>query len=91
MVHLSHTEVLVLQVREMMLEGYVWLHLIAVINISCLCIFCYFLFSFFLVYVCWWVITNTTEEEHSPQNLSMNSSGKFICQTYLLLNSIEMT
>lgn len=43
--------------------------------------FLLFPFLFFLVYVCWWVITNTTEEEHSPQNLSMNSSGKFICQT----------
>lgn len=51
MVHLSHTEVLVLQVREKMLERFVYLPLIGVFKLSC-SVFFFFVVSFFWMCAC---------------------------------------
>lgn len=83
MVLLSHTEVLVLQVREMMLEGYVWLHLIAVI-LYLVSEFLLFPFLMF-VYLYWWLISNTTKQEYSPRYLSIKSFGNFNARPFCFL------
>lgn len=67
MVHLSHTEVLVLQVREKMLERFVYLPLIGVFKLSC-SVFFFLLFPFFGCVHVLGVIKNTTDEDTSPQN-----------------------